>query len=268
MTDIPIVDIALGTLSHDFFRYLIGAGGVYVLVNSGLAGWIAARKIRRKTPDLAQVGREILASLRTVLIFASFGTGITLAAIAGWLEVYSHIGEYGWIWFVASTLLIIVAHDAYFYWAHWLMHRVRVFRRIHMLHHRSHNPTAFTSYSFDAAEAAVHATFLPLFLLIFPMHPAALLIFTSHMMLRNAIGHCGYELFPADRRGRPLFDWMTTVTHHDLHHGQAGTNFSLYFTWWDRWMGTENPRYHQVFAEVVGRRANAEAGAVRADGRA
>ena len=67
------------------------------------------------------------------------------------------------------------------------------------------------------------------------------------MMARNAIGHCGYELFPARRDGRPLFDWMTTVTHHDLHHAHAGWNLGLYFTWWDRWMGTEHPEYHARF---------------------
>ena len=78
-------------------------------------------------------------------------------------------------------------------------------------------------------------------------------------MLRNATGHYGYELFPADRKGRPLLDWMTTVTHHDLHHAEPGSNFGLHFTWWDRWTGTENPRYLSEFARVAGMR-----GAVRA----
>ena len=61
-------------------------------------------------------------------------------------------------------------------------------------------------------------------------------------------------LTPARRDGRPMFDWMTTVTHHDLHHAQAGWNYGLYFTWWDRWMGTEHPQYHARFAAVATRR--------------
>ena len=48
-----------------------------------------------------------------------------------------------------------------------------------------------------------------------------------------------------------MFDWITTVTHHDLHHAQAGWNYGLYFTWWDRMMGTEHPRYYEKFAEAV-----------------
>jgi sterol desaturase/sphingolipid hydroxylase (fatty acid hydroxylase superfamily) len=56
---------------------------------------------------------------------------------------------------------------------------------------------------------------------------------------------------PARADGRPLFDWLTTTTHHDLHHAQAGWNYGLYFTWWDRLMGTEHPEYHARFAAAV-----------------
>ncbi len=56
---------------------------------------------------------------------------------------------------------------------------------------------------------------------------------------------------PARANGRPLFDFLTTTTHHDLHHAQAGWNYGLYFTWWDRLMGTEHPDYHARFAQAV-----------------
>jgi sterol desaturase/sphingolipid hydroxylase (fatty acid hydroxylase superfamily) len=36
-----------------------------------------------------------------------------------------------------------------------------------------------------------------------------------------------------------------------LHHAQAGWNYGLYFTWWDRLMGTEHPEYYARFAEAV-----------------
>ena len=62
-----------------------------------------------------------------------------------------------------------------------------------------------------------------------------------------------FPRMPAGRDGRPLFDWLTTTTHHDLHHSQAHWNYGLYFTWWDRWMGTEHPDYHAHFALAVGK---------------
>ncbi|MDB5704262.1 MAG: sterol desaturase, partial [Sphingomonas bacterium] len=53
----------------------------------------------------------------------------------------------------------------------------------------------------------------------------------------------------------PLTGWLTTTTHHDLHHSEGRHNFGLYFTWWDRWMGTEHPKYHARFENIAGRRA-------------
>ena len=48
--------------------------------------------------------------------------------------------------------------------------------------------------------------------------------------------------------------WINTRTHHDLHHnGGFNKNNRLYFTFWDKWMGTEHKDYHARFAEAVGR---------------
>jgi sterol desaturase/sphingolipid hydroxylase (fatty acid hydroxylase superfamily) len=207
---------------------------------------------------------EFFASMRTVVIFSLVGLGIVLAARFGWLNIYADPAERGWPYFAFNVAALIVAHDAWFYWTHRLMHRPRLFRLFHRLHHRSNNPTPWASYSFDASEAVVNAIYLPLALLLMPTSVLAAFIFTAHMMLRNAIGHCGYEIFPARSDGRPLFGWLTTVTHHDLHHGRAGTNFGLYFTFWDRIMGTEDPNYAQAFARAAGAQTAAEPGAVTA----
>jgi uncharacterized protein (DUF2147 family) len=45
--------------------------------------------------------------------------------------------------------------------------------------------------------------------------------------------------------------WFTTTVHHDLHHSEGRHNFGLYFTWWDRLMGTEHPDYHARFEAVA-----------------
>ncbi|MGV6848382.1 MAG: sterol desaturase family protein [Marinibacterium sp.] len=243
--------IVKGTVAHDVLRYAFGAGGVHLVVHHLLHRSLAHRKIRPVTPGAAQIRREIATSLRTIAIFAAVGTGISLAELGGLVAIYMRIPDLGIAWFLASIVLIIVAQDAWFYWAHRAMHHPWLFRRLHRVHHLSHAPTAFTSYSFNGSEALIHAAFLPAFVALVPMHPAALLVFVVHMMLRNAIGHCGVELFPARRDGRPLFGWLASVTHHDLHHAQAGYNLGLYFTWWDRWMGTEHPRYLQEFARVT-----------------
>jgi sterol desaturase/sphingolipid hydroxylase (fatty acid hydroxylase superfamily) len=79
-----------------------------------------------------------------------------------------------------------------------------------------------------------------------------MLIWSVHMIVRNVLGHCGHELMPRWMIRSGWFDWLTTTTHHDLHHQFGRCNYGLYFTWWDRWMGTEHPEYRARLASAAG----------------
>ncbi len=268
-----LIDIVLMVFAHDFLRYVIGAGGVFLIVNGVLAKSLAGRRIRERVLGEGQIKRELLTSLRTVFVFSMIGVTIGLGLQFGWLQFYADPSAHGWPWFAVSIVLMIVLQDTWFYWTHRIIHHPRLFRRFHRTHHKSYNPTPLTAYAFDTEEAVVNAVFVLLMGLVMPVSFLALFVFTAHMMLRNAVGHCGYELFPRTAKGRPLFDWMTTVTHHDLHHSQAGWNYGLYFTFWDRAMGTEHPEYYQRFAASVRRELKPEtkgqakaAAALAADG--
>lgn len=43
--------------------------------------------------------------------------------------------------------------------------------------------------------------------------------------------------------GRKPCKALNTVQHHDMHHRYPTKHFSLYFTHWDRLMGTLHPKY-------------------------
>ena len=250
MSEFNLMTSIAGTLTHDTLRYALGAGGTYLVINTLLAHRLRSRKIRDRTPGWAQIRRELKSSARTVLIFAMTGVLIGFAHANALMPIYTQVSDHGWAYLLASVIAIVVAHDAWFYWTHRMLHSKRLFRWAHRTHHQSFNPTPFTSYAFDVPEAVTNAVFLPIFLLLVPMHPIAVFVFLAHMMMRNTLGHCGFEVFPARADGRPLFDWMTTVTHHDLHHAHGRYNMGLYFTWWDRIMGTEHPDYHAEFLRV------------------
>ncbi|MBI1185748.1 MAG: sterol desaturase family protein [Alphaproteobacteria bacterium] len=241
----------LGNFRVDLTRYMLAAPLAWLVICVALAIPLAGRKIRPEKPPARQMLIEFGASVRSVAVFSTVALSTFAMERTGWINPPEIHGAAGWA--VAGALLIamMIAHDAFFYWSHRLMHRPALFRVFHRRHHRSNNPTPFTAYSFDLAEAAVQAVFVPLWVLIVPTPWAVTGIFMLHQIARNVIGHCGYELFPARRDGRPLFDWLTSVTHHDLHHGEAGWNYGLYFTWWDRWMGTEHPEYHARYAAAV-----------------
>ncbi|MEQ1888463.1 MAG: sterol desaturase family protein [Alphaproteobacteria bacterium] len=235
----------------DFVRYLIAAGAVYGVLWIAMGQRLAHRRIQPGTPEFGQMAMEFRYSMLTAAVFASVGLGIYLGGQAGILKLIPefHTGDTGYL--LGSTLLMIILHDAYFYWTHRLMHHRRLFRWMHQRHHLSRRPTPWTAYSFAPAEALVQAAFAPLFMLFIPMHELGLFLWVGHQIIRNAIGHGGIEIFPRGWVGNRLLDWNNTVTHHDLHHSQFRHNYGLYFTWWDRWMGTENPNYRKKFDEVT-----------------
>lgn len=235
----------------DLSRYVIFAISVWLVLWVLLAPILRGRKIRQTSPPAKQMALEFLISIRSIAIFSTIGLFTFMLERFGLLSGPTIAAAWGPAWFWTSLVLMIVAHDAFFYWTHRLMHDPRLFRRFHRRHHKSHNPSPFTAYSFDLGEAAVMAAFVPLWMLLVPTQWPVVGLFMLHQIVRNTMGHSGYELMPARADGRPMFDWLTTTVHHDLHHAQAGWNYGLYFTWWDRLMGTEHPDYHAQFAQAV-----------------
>jgi lathosterol oxidase len=202
---------------------------------------LSACKIQEREASPADIRREIRSSLGTVLIFSVIYAGVYFGATAHVFIIYTGIAPLGWPYLVFSVIAMILAHDAYFYWTHRLLH-LRPFARFHRTHHQSTTPTAYSCYAFDPSEATLHGLFQPLFLLLMPMQLPALLFAIGFMMVRNILGHSGVELFARNRARRSRwFGWLVTTTDHDLHHSAYNYNFGFHFTWWDRLMGTEHP---------------------------
>ena len=233
--------------------YLVYAIAVWLILWVILRAPLAARKIRPDTPPPGQLVRELALSIRSMATFATINLLIVVMDRAGLYPLPKLGATWGPVWFWTSLALMIVAHDAYFYWTHRLMHDPRLFRRFHRTHHKSNNPSPFTAYSFDLHEAGLTMGFFILWYAVTPTPWAVGMLFTVHQIARNTLLHSGYELMPARPNGKPLFDFLTTTTHHDLHHGQAGWNYAAWFTWWDRWMGTEHPDYQARYAAAAWR---------------
>jgi lathosterol oxidase len=156
--------------------------------------------------------------------------------------------DYGWLYAVATILLVVIAHDTYFYWTHRLMHFSRPFTSIHRLHHLSVTPTPWTGFAFSPLEALIHAAYVPLFTAVFPLHWCVYTFFILHMMIRVVQIHSGIEIFSSDERVPKPPRWIVTTTHHDLHHRRGTSNYGLYFTFWDWLMGTQDAEYDREFS--------------------
>lgn len=252
-------ELWLQNVSVDLRRYAIFAVGVWLALWRILRPALRSRKIRPETPPPRQLLVEFAFSIRSIAVFSSIGVVITLLDRAGLYPLAAAAASWGAWWFVASLILMVVGQDAYVYWTHRAMHRVRTLRRAHVRHHKSNNPSPFTAYSFDLAEALLMVAFVAVWPLIMPTPWGVIPLFLAHQIFRNTLLHAGYELMPARADGRPWLDWFTTTVHHDLHHGQARWNYAPWFTWWDRWLGTEHPDYHAQFAAVAWRPRSAGA---------
>jgi lathosterol oxidase len=243
---------------QDFYteasRYVIGAVGVWFVTWILLSDVLENRRIRKPMPKILrnkQIVREVRNSTLTVIVFV-FCFSVTNQIMetfygGSMFKIYSDVSEYGWPYLLFSIVLWSIVLDTYFYWTHRFMHMKRFYRFFHLTHHRSHNPTPFTAYSFAPPEAALVYAFAPIFFILVPMHHNAFIAAILIQIIRNAMAHCGYELFPRGCAEHPILGIFATVTHHDLHHEKSGGNYAFYFTFWDRVMGTEHPDYIERF---------------------
>ena len=248
MTLIDYVRVWPAIFASDFFRYAIAASGL-VLFLFAFRRLLERRRIQQRRATSKDVRREITYSLSTIIIFSMIGMLIFVGAQQGFIVFVDD--PLRWQDVLIDFIVIVIAHDAYFYWIHRAMHHPRLYRRFHYLHHRSRTPTPWAAYAFSPYEAVLEGAFLPLFLMLYSTSPLVAFAFTTHMIARNVMGHAGIELFPRRWLRWPWLSWITTTTHHDLHHAEFRSNYGLYFRWWDRLMNTEHPEYRQRFEAVT-----------------
>jgi len=133
---------------------------------------------------------------------------------------------------------MVVVHDTYFYWTHRLIHYPKLFSKIHKVHHYFDNPSPWSAFSFHPFEAMISIGIIPIIVFFIPCHPFAIFTFLSYMTLINIMGHLGFETFSIRFRKSTLGQWHNTSTYHNIHHQKSKYNYGLYFTFWDRIMGT------------------------------
>ncbi len=249
----------LTVFTIDTLRYFIGVGLVSFVLFVWLRSWSKSRKIQSRQASKKDIKREITYSLITTGVYATIALFTVQALELGYMQVYEQVSVHGWLYTLLTLPILLVLHDTYFYWAHRLMHHKKLFRWVHKVHHLSRPPTPWAAYSFAPAEAFAMALFMPIMLWAIPLHGAVIFVFLSIMIVRNAMGHSGVEFHHQGWVDGPL-DVFTTITHHDQHHQDFNGNFGLYFTWWDRLMGTELPCYKARFHEAArGNKPDAQA---------
>ena len=242
--------VFLVTASVALVRYLLVAGGAWWLLWGRNAPRFAPRRLRARRPDPVQLRREVSYSLATCLMFPT--SAFLVIALARWdlPRVYFYVSDYGWPYLVISVALMVLLHDALFYWSHRLLHLPWLMRHVHYRHHESENPTPWTAFAFHPVEGFIQVFNIVIIVCLIPAHPFALSAFLILNVLGNVFGHCGFELLPHPFRTRAPGRYLNSPSLHGWHHCRGDSNFGLYFTFWDDLMGTRgSPDFRSIPGE-------------------
>jgi sterol desaturase/sphingolipid hydroxylase (fatty acid hydroxylase superfamily) len=232
-------------------RYLLIAGFFHVWCYIWRKEQFAKRKLGNKPYTKAQYRREFTYSMITAGIFAVTGALTVLLWQKGYTKVYEDPMAYGWWYLPVSLGIYLLAHETYYYWLHRWMHIPGIFKIVHKVHHQSTITSAWTAFSFHPLEGLLQAFFLPVMILFVPVHYGVLLFQLVIMTFSSVINHLDIELYPAKFHRHPVGKWLIGATHHSLHHKQFKFNYGLYFTFWDKWKGTESPEFEKRFESVT-----------------
>lgn len=245
-----------GTYFIIISRYLLLGGLFFLIFYIVFKQHFAYKKIQLKFPKNKDYFRELGYSLFAVWLMAATSAPFFLAPLNSYNQIF-----FEWeampIWYhLLCFPLMLFIHDTYFYWMHRMLHHPKIFKVAHLVHHKSTNPSPWAAYSFHPIEAFFESLIGPIILLIMPVYIVLYIGFFFFQIVYNIYGHSGFEFYPKGFDKHWLGKWINTSVHHNLHHKYFDNSYGLYFTIWDRWMGTMHPKYEQTFAEVKNRHAH------------
>jgi Delta7-sterol 5-desaturase len=232
-------------------KYFLIAAPVFLIFYVLLKKKISYKKIQPKFPQIKDYVREIIFSTFSIIIF-SIPPLLMLynQTIRPLTTFYTSISEHGILYFIFSFPLMLLMHDTYFYWIHRMMHLPVLFKLFHLVHHKSTNPSPWAAYAFHPLEAIVESLIFVIFLFTIPIHSIHLITFFVFSLCYNVYGHLGFELYPKGFNTHWFGKWINTSVSHNLHHQYFKGNYGLYFTIWDRIMGTQRADYNNAFTAL------------------
>ena len=196
---------------------------------------------------------EIILYLQTFALFglATVGLGYFKDELNHSMT-YKDLSDYGLFYAMLTIVILIFFMDAWFYWTHRLLHLTPLFKKSHSVHHKFTNPTVWSGYSLHWLEGLILTMGLFVILLILPHHIISVVTYVMFSIVYTSWLHSGYELFPIKWLRHPTLKWVHTSLHHNIHPQRFDSNYSLYFTFWDKMMGTDFTRIEKYHPKFLG----------------
>ena len=232
-------------------RYFLVAGITYWVFYSPASQSFINRRLRHRSPSWPAIRHDIKLSAIAAVVFALAAAFILSAYLKGATRLYTDPQHYG-LWYLGVSYgAVLILQDTYFYFTHRLFHHPKLFPWLHQGHHQSRYPTPWTSFAFDPLEAVAQALFLVGLVFALPLHFITVLAVLITMTMWAVLNHLGPDrlptLFPHHWLGR----WVIGPAHHSVHHLKYAVHYGLYFTFWDRLLGTQDPKYRQMLSDYL-----------------
>jgi lathosterol oxidase len=178
-----------------------------------------------------QIVNEIRYSLISITVFASYG-------LLTKIMITKHILNVNWqcdpLFLPFEIICLFVWNEFHFYICHRLLHTKWLFKKVHLIHHRSTIPTAYSTYSFHWFEAILLGSVMISAMFIYHFQWLALLSLPLSSITINAIGHFHYDMFPH----KPTSHLLSFSRRHSLHHSHNKGNFGFLLPIFDRLFGS------------------------------
>ncbi len=175
----------------------------------------------RKLKD-AQIKKEIFYGVFACFIFSI--TSLLIRSLSNniWPETALN--------FAVQLIVFPLFYESYSYFVHRLLH-IRLFRKIHSIHHSSVRVTPWSAYSVHPIEALFIGVSAPLFMFLFPMSLSVVLTLHIFGMVFTILLHSNFAI----NESLVLSSKINNYTNgHVLHHQKSLVNFGFVNSFWDK----------------------------------
>jgi lathosterol oxidase len=228
-----MIEVLLNIFLLSLLKYVVIFALPYFVFWKWLPNYFKKFKIQTVERQKPKILLELSYSASTLLIQSLFFLSIYYLNLNGVFNIYEGFGSQGYLKEIIAFVVYFIVYDAYFYWSHRLLHYGWLYKKVHVVHHKSFNPTPFASYSFHPIETLLSLIYFYPILYFCGM---SLEMFVTLIIITdfgNLAGHLGYDLLPKSISNSKWGSWITTPTHHNIHHQYSRSNFGLYWRGWD-----------------------------------
>jgi Delta7-sterol 5-desaturase len=199
--------------------------------------------------DSKQIKREIKNAFFVLAVGSLFSSIVYYLSTQGYTKIYTHFSDHNAFFGIGGFFLLLIIDDTWFYWMHRLLHHPKIFKYIHLEHHKSVDVNPFTSMSFHFMEPFLLTLWIFPVAFFVPTYAPVFILVQTWGLLENIKSHLGYEIYPA-WWNKSWFRFMTSSTHHNMHHNKFTGNYGIHFRIWDCLLKTEFKDYEAEYDSI------------------